>query len=187
MRPSKKEELLEKSLKVFYQHGFHATGVDFIAKQTGISKTLIYSHFSNKDALMSAVLERRDTNFRQWLEARVEALSTDPLSKLFCVFDALEEWFDEEGFKGCMFVKASSEFMEPSHPLYQQSAAHKQKLELYFSQLAKEAGLANHADIAKHIVLLKEGAINAAHLRMFPKPAQHAKQMLEQLIGVKAS
>lgn len=183
MRPSKKEELLEKSLKVFYQHGFHATGVDFIAKKTGISKTLIYSHFSNKDALMSAVLDRRDSNFRNWLEERVEALSTDPMSKLFCVFDALEEWFEEEGFKGCMFVKASSEFMESTHPLFQKSSEHKQKLERYFSELAKDAGFENHLEIARHIELLKEGAINAAHMKMFPKPAQHAKQMLKQLIG----
>jgi len=183
MRPSKKEELLEKSLKVFYQYGFHASGVDFIAQKTGVSKTLIYSHFSSKDALIEAVLDRRDSDFRHWLEQRVENLSTTPHSRLYCVFDALDEWFSEEGFKGCMFIKASSEFMEPNHTLYLQARKHKQKLELYFADLAKEAGFSNHKEVARNIVLLKEGAISAAHLGMFPNPAQHAKKMLKLLIN----
>jgi len=182
MRPSKKEEILQRSLTLFYKYGFHATGVDFIVKKTGISKTSIYSNFENKEALMLAVLERRDENFRNWLTLRIEALASNPLEKLYCIFDTLEEWFSEANFSGCMFVKASSEYQDTKHPIYLKSAEHKQKLTKYFVKLAEQAKVQDPVAIANHIVILKEGAITAAHLKLIKKPGLHAKAILKLII-----
>lgn len=181
MRPSKKEEILQKSLELFYSHGFQATGVDFIVKHTGISKTSIYSNFENKENLMLAVLERRDEFFRNWLMSRVEALAGSPIDKLYCIFDALEEWFNETTFSGCMFIKASSEYQNPVHPIYLKSAEHKEKLKVYFESLAEQANLPAK-ETAKHLLLLKEGAIIAAHLKLIETPGLHAKSMLKKLL-----
>lgn len=183
MRPSKKEEILKKSLDIFYRNGFQATGIDQIVKETGISKTTIYSHFENKDRLMSEVLILRDKNFRGWLEERVEALSESPKDKLFSIFDALEEWFSDSRYSSCMFIKASSEFQDPKHPLFVLSAEHKLKLLAYFKQLAEAASVSDPEQVAHHILLLKEGAIIAAHLKLVEQPGMQAKKMLEQLIG----
>lgn len=182
MRPSKKEEILQKSLKIFYAHGFHATGVDFIAKKTGISKTSIYSNFSNKDALILAVLQRRDENFRHWLISRVNNLANTPIDKILCIFDALDEWFNENEFSSCMFIKASSEYQEHSHPFYQQSVDHKNKLKQYFAQLVKATGIKSPENIVNHMVILKEGAIISAHLKLMEKPGLQAKKMLLPLL-----
>lgn len=182
MRPSKKEDIITQSLALFYRYGFHATGVDFIVKKTGISKTTIYAHFDSKDVLISAVLARRDNDFRQWLEQRVEALATSPIDKLFCVFDALDEWFEQPEFSSCLFVKAASEYQDPNHLIYQQAKQHKSALVGYFVQLSNNAGLSNAETWANQLVLLKEGAIIAAHLKLMPKPGAHAKEMLKQLL-----
>ncbi|GHG05269.1 TetR/AcrR family transcriptional regulator [Thalassotalea marina] len=183
LRPSKKEEILQKSLDIFYRNGFHATGVDLIVKETGISKTTIYANFKNKEALIAAVLERRDENFSCWLEQRVNHLAQSEQDKIYCVFDALEEWFNEPAFSSCMFIKASSEFQERDNTFYMQSVQHKLKLKDYFLNLVKLAQLPNPELVANTVVMLKEGAIISAHLSLMPHPAAHAKTMLKELVS----
>ena len=39
MRPTKRDELVQKALSVFYRNGFQATGMDRLAVETGVSKT----------------------------------------------------------------------------------------------------------------------------------------------------
>ncbi len=175
MRPSKRNELVQKALEVFYRNGFHATGMDMLVGQTGISKTSMYKHFRTKEDLIIAVLRLRDEHFRNWLYRRMEELADTPEQQLIVMFDALEEWFDEAGFKGCMFVKASSEYQDTSHPIHQQSADHKRLLERHVIELAKKANLVNPEAVARQLLLLKEGAIVTAHLAHTKNPAQDAK------------
>ena len=183
MRPSKRNELVQKALEVFYRNGFHATGMDMLVGQTGISKTSMYKHFRTKEDLIIAVLRLRDEHFRNWLYRRMEELADTPKQQLIAMFDALEEWFDEPGFKGCMFVKASSEYQETRHPIHQQSADHKRLLERHVIELAKKGGLANPEVLARQLLLLKEGAIVTAHLAHTKNPAQDAKAAAILLVG----
>ena len=48
MRPNKRDELVRKALQVFYRDGFHATGMDKLVVETGVSKTSMYKHFRTK-------------------------------------------------------------------------------------------------------------------------------------------
>lgn len=176
MRLSKKDELVQKSLSIFYRHGFHATGMDMLAEETGISKTSIYNHFRTKEELILATLRLRDKKFRQWLGGRMEELASEPADQMLALFDALDEWFQEPEFRGCMFVKASSEYQDPSHPIHKQSAEHKRLLEKHMTHLAKKADRKNPEKIARQFMLLKEGAIVSAQLRIAESPAVDAKQ-----------
>ena len=56
MQQTKRDELVRKALDTFYRNGFHATGMDMIASETGVSKTSIYKHFRTKEDLILAVL-----------------------------------------------------------------------------------------------------------------------------------
>ena len=184
MRPTKRDELVRKALEAFYRNGFHATGMDMLVAETGISKTSMYKHFRTKEDLILAVLRLRDEYFRNWLYRRMDELADGPREQLIAMFDALEEWFDEPGYKGCMFIKASSEFQEASHPIHKQSADHKRMLESHVSELARKAELADPDGLARQLLLLKEGAIVTAHLGHTDKPAQDAKAAAVQLIEV---
>ena len=182
MRPTKRDELVQKALKAFYRNGFNATGMDMLVAETGISKTSMYKHFRTKEDLIIAVLRLRDEQFRNWLYRRMEELAETPRDQLIAMFDALEEWFDEPGFRGCMFIKASSEFQEASHPIHQQSADHKRMLESHLRALAEKAGVADPGVLARQLLLLKEGAIVTAHLGHTEEPAQDAKAAALQLL-----
>lgn len=186
MRPSKRDELVQKSLEVFYQNGFHATGMDMLVAETGISKTSMYKHFRTKEDLILAVLRLRDETFRNWLFRRMETLAEDPQGRLLAMFDALAEWFDQPGFQGCMFVKAASEFQSSQDPIHQQSTDHKRLLERHFCNLAREAGLKSPDLLARQLLLLKEGAIVTAHFHHTDDPAADAKVAAENLIALYA-
>ncbi len=182
MRPSKREELIQGALSVFYREGFHATGMDRVASETGVSKTAIYKHFRTKEDLILAALRLRDETFRYWLFGRMEKISPEPSGQLLAMFDVLEEWFTTDEFQGCMFVKAASEFQTLSHPIHQQSAEHKRLLERHILRLTKAAGITNPSSVSKQLLLLKEGAIISAHLGHTAHPAQDAKNAAAKLL-----
>jgi AcrR family transcriptional regulator len=183
MRPNKKDELVAKALEVFYRKGFHATGMDLLVRETGVSKTSMYKHFRTKEELILAALQLRDLRFRGWFSARVAALATTPEDQLLVLFDVLGEWFLEDGFCGCMFVKASAEFQHPGHAIHQQAAAHKQLLQTYVAGLAQAAGYPDPDTLARQLLLLKEGAITAAVMGDSADPAGDAKAAAAVLLA----
>lgn len=183
MSASKRDELVQKALRAFYQGGFHAIGMDRLAKETGVSKTAIYKHFRTKEELILATLRLRDEQFRNWLMRRIEALASDPKGQLFAIFDALGEWFDEPEFKSCMFIKASSEYQDRAHPIHATSAEHKRLLMKDFTERARKAGAKEPEALARELLVLKEGAIVLAHLLDSDRVADDARRAAKTIIG----
>ena len=182
MSASKRDELVQNALKAFYRSGFHAIGMDALAKETGVSKTAMYKHFRTKEDLILATLRLRDEQFRNWLVRRVEALATTPQDRLLSIFDALAEWFREPEFRSCMFIKASSEYQDRNHPIHAASAEHKRLLLVYFEGLARAAGAKSPEALARQLLTLKEGAIVLAHLHDPETAAADARSAAETLI-----
>jgi AcrR family transcriptional regulator len=52
-----KKRILEESEKLFADKGFDSTGIDEIAKNVGITKSVIYYHFKNKDEILQRMME----------------------------------------------------------------------------------------------------------------------------------
>lgn len=182
MSASKRDELVQKALYAFYRGGFHSIGMDRLAKETGVSKTAIYKHFRTKEELILATLRLRDEQFRNWLIRRVEALADTPREQLLAIFDALAEWFNEPEFKSCMFIKASSEYQDRTHPIHTISAEHKRLLLTDFTQRAEKAGAADPKQLGHSLLILKEGAIVLAHLHDGDEVAANAHKAARTLI-----
>lgn len=78
----KRRRLLEAAAHCFAGFGFHKTTVEEIAHAAGVSKGLLYVHFSSKEALLEAVLAM---TLEEWNEAtwsEVERQSRDVRSAL---------------------------------------------------------------------------------------------------------
>lgn len=182
MSQSKRADLIRRSLDLFYRNGFHATGMDLVARETGVSKTAIYKHFRTKEDLILATLRLRDETFRNWLFRRMEDLSDTPEGQLLGLFDALAEWFSQDGFRGCMFIKASAEFQDSDHPINMQAMAHKRLLFDHFAGLAGQAGFADPGALAAQILILKEGAIVLAAMSHSAAAARDAGRAARALL-----
>jgi len=57
-RPLRREQLLDATKRIVGQHGLHAVSIDRVAREAGISRPIIYEHFSDLGGLLEALLER---------------------------------------------------------------------------------------------------------------------------------
>ncbi len=176
-KPSKREQIVYAAMDLFYQEGFHATGIEKIREKAGVSKKTLYNHFRSKDELMLATLRKREELFMSGFTRKVEQPDTSSRERLAMVFDALDEWFQEKGFYGCMFINASAEFSDLDDPCYKLCAEHKQLVHDYIKDLAEQAGVGDPDELSTQLNLLIEGAIVQAHTCNDKTAAMRAKKM----------
>jgi len=151
-------------MRVFYRHGFHASSLDDIQKEGGISRMTLYNHFKSKDELVVAAMRRRDEIFRNKLMKFVESRASTPRERILAVFDFHEDWFTGREFCGCMFINASAEFSIAESAPRRLAAEHKQEIVRYLRAQCEAAGLAAPGDVAEQLNILLEGAIVTARV-----------------------
>lgn len=181
-RAQKREQLVETAASLFNRLGYHAAGVDRVIAEAGIAKTTLYRHFGSKEALIVAVLQRADENFREEMRSFVEARTADPRRRLLATFDFIESWFADRTFYGCPFMGAAGEYNERTSPVFQAAALHKRLMLAYFEELVRAAGIAEPLRLAAEINLLHEGAIAVAHIGGDAKAARLAKDIAARLV-----
>lgn len=183
MASSRKEHLLQTALRLFNEHGFHATGIDRVQAESGVSKTTMYKYFKTKDELIHAVLELRHEQFGKWFSGRMLEIARDrypdlPHGKLLGMFDALNEWIHSDSFFGCNFINASAEFSDVEHPIHRYAAQHKLELAEYARSFIPGVDEEKSIELAKEILLLLDGAIVCAHTTGMMDSAERAKRMM---------
>lgn len=67
---ARKEQLLDVALDVFAHHGYHGTSMNDVAESAGITKPVLYQHFTSKRALYLALIDEAG---RRLLEAVTNA------------------------------------------------------------------------------------------------------------------
>lgn len=85
-----KQRILSKAAELFMRYGIRSITMDEIASQLGISKKTIYQFFTDKDDLVSAVVETEiNTNEVECLEFRDKA--ADAVHEIFIAVEDLDE------------------------------------------------------------------------------------------------
>src|SRR3569833_1588271 len=75
LRDERRGQLLAAASEVFVDRGYHAAGMDEIADRAGVSKPVLYQHFTSKLELYLAVLARHVENL---VSGERQALRTTP-------------------------------------------------------------------------------------------------------------
>lgn len=158
---STQERLLRATEHLIYQGGIHATGMDLIVKTSGVARKSLYKHYPNKDALVAAALQARDERWMQWFIAATTQAET-PRARLLSIFNALQEWFESDGFRGCAFINAAGEISDPANPIRVVSRLHKARLLEHVLRLAQDAKLPEPDEAARQLLVLIDGAIAVA-------------------------
>ena len=182
MPESKRDRLVEAGLKLFYERGFNATGIDAVLAEAGVAKMTLYKHFRSKDDLIIAVLRRRDEVFRNWLARAVERRASEPRERLIALFDVHREWFESKGFRGCMFINAAAEFGQLAGAIHAVAGEHKRLVIAYIKELAEAAGTADPDSLALQLCILLDGATAGAHVTGNPGAADAARAAATVLI-----
>jgi AcrR family transcriptional regulator len=182
MAVSARERLIDTSVRLFYRHGYHATGIDRILAESGVAKMTLYKHFRSKDELILAALRRRDEQFRNDVMRELASRTDDPAERLVLLFDILEDWFSQPDFSGCMFINAAAEYAPPAQPIHAAAAEHKRLFAAYLRSQAEAAGARDAEALAAQLVLLMEGAIATAHVSGPGRSAARAREVAELLV-----
>ena len=108
----RRDQLIAAASEVFVLRGFHAAGIREISERAGVTKPIIYKHFSGKLDLYLAVLQ----NYIDELVASVQAAlhsSTDNRTKARAAVKAYFDFVDHES-QGFRLIFESDVITEPS-------------------------------------------------------------------------
>jgi AcrR family transcriptional regulator len=91
----RRQLILESAARLFGEHGYAGTTLDEIAKESNVTKPILYRHFASKKALYLALLERHRDDLPRFFE-HVPDLPFDERVEAI-----LETWFayvEEHGY-----------------------------------------------------------------------------------------
>ncbi len=129
-----RERIIETALRLFYEQGYLATGINQIISESQVAKATFYSHFSSKENLCVAYLQARHIIWMEWLKNSVEK-HTSTEERLRGVFVFLREWMAGCNFRGCAFLNIASEVPPLNNKIRAEVIRHKDDLKLYLKQL----------------------------------------------------
>lgn len=72
----KRDEIIEKAMKLFFEHGYEATSVRMIMNEVGGEIGMFYHYFKSKDMLFDSVVERFFRNYREKFETMLSGCDT---------------------------------------------------------------------------------------------------------------
>ncbi|MFI5613569.1 TetR/AcrR family transcriptional regulator [Amycolatopsis sp. NPDC051903] len=183
MATQARQRLLDTAAELFYAEGIRAVGVERILAESGVGRASFYRHFASKDELVIEVLRRTDTAWRDWLATRVDTLTDTAGDKPLAVFDALEERFGRQDFRGCAFINTIVETADPSSLAHHVAHEHKEAVIDYLAGLLEAAGHPAPRPMAQALHLLIDGAVVTALRERTPDPARRAKESAAVLLA----
>lgn len=154
----KREDILITAGNLFNKYGFVNIGVDRIISESQVAKMTFYKYFPSKDNLIGECLIEREKAFRNGISKAINTNKSEGLSKLKSIFDWYAEWFKQEDFSGCMFVKASDELLPDSY-LEGIIVEHKNWLLTTIQSVLNNMDIKNAELIARQVRMLLDGAI----------------------------
>jgi AcrR family transcriptional regulator len=168
-----RERLLAAADDLFYREGVQSVGVDRIVQQAGVAKASLYSLFGSKEELVQAYLDARHAATREHIQ-RVLTRFRTPRERLLGVFDAQGQLFTEPDFNGCAHMTASAEARQGS-PVECATNRYRLWVRTLFTDLAREAGVADADSLARQLHLLYDGAGVSARMDRDPSAATTAR------------
>ena len=95
-RDERRGQLLIAASEVFVDRGYHAAGMDEIADRAGVSKPVLYQHFSSKLELYLAVLQRHVDNLVSGVRQALRT-TTDNQQRLRAAVAAFFDFIEQDG------------------------------------------------------------------------------------------
>jgi len=182
--PSAKDRILDAANRLFYAEGIRAVSVDAIAAKAEITKKTLYYHFKSKDDLIDAYLASRDQPnlalYKKWFDEADGALA----DKVEAIFLHLAQSARHPKWKGCGFLRTAAELANmPGHPAMKTGAAHKKKFEAWLTEIFAEEAIDAPQELARHIVLLMDGAFSTILVHRDPAYIEAAGRAARDIVS----
>lgn len=183
MASGTRDRLMHTAYELFSRDGFHGVGLDRVLDEVGVSKQTFYNHFESKEDLMLAVLHHRSRyEIDMFQQSLRQHGGLDPAARLHALWDVLDEWFNHDEFRGCIFLTAAVEFPSANEPAHQAASAHCHALQDMFLELGTLAGAKDPQTLAENLMVLMDGALVVRHVMGNPNAAHISRRNAEMLL-----
>jgi AcrR family transcriptional regulator len=156
---ARREQILDAAIEAFGRSGFHSATLADIAEACGITRAGLLHHFGSKEALLAAVLERRDATDRAAFEAAVSA----SISPFQAILDITTGNARTPGLTA-LYTVLSAEATSAAHPAHAFFRRLYANLVEDFSAALRQAQRRGEVDatvdvdaLARELVALKDG------------------------------
>lgn len=157
MRSRTETRILDAAESLFFTQGIAATPIDAITARAGVSAATLYRGYPSKDALLAAVLNRRQQAWRTTWDAAV-ARHSDDEQRLLAIFDALDDFRAEPaGSRWCAFLGASAEYANPPVEVASAIRADTDGMRTRLAELAAPIARAGADRLAEYLLIIVSG------------------------------
>lgn len=174
-----KDRLLRTASRLFYAEGIHAVGIERLVTEAQVTRATFYRHFPSKDDLVSAYLTATAEGIRAAVARAREGKS--PHEALRAVMAVLGDATLEDGFRGCQFLNAAAEYPDRDHPVRAVIDDQRQWLFGVLLHLSADLGHSDPDHAARTLVLLHDGAFQAAELDHATAIRETLRRAVEEL------
>jgi AcrR family transcriptional regulator len=160
---SARERLIDTSYQLFTRRGICDVGVDEVVAKAGVAKATLYRHFSSKEELVLAFMDRRAELWTdEVIDRQPSARADDPKEQLLALFDVLDEWFHHHSdYEACSFVRVLFESGSEGR-IGKACIGHLDRIRDILRARAESAGLRDCDDLAWSLNILVKGSIVCA-------------------------
>ncbi|WP_327420277.1 TetR/AcrR family transcriptional regulator [Streptomyces sp. NBC_01527] len=116
---ARREQIVSAAAEVYADVGYHGASVREIAKRAGISHVGLLYYFPDREALLTAVLERRDEEDRE----NVAPKDSSPLAAVQHLVDLADHNARRHGMVD-LYVRLAAEAIAEDHPAHGYFQAH---------------------------------------------------------------
>lgn len=175
--------ILDAADRLFYVRGIEGVAMADVRDAAGVSLRRLYSLHPSKGDLVAAWLSDRHARWMQWFADAVDTRTDAGADALLSTFDALDEWVDTPGYRGCAFLNSLAETSQIDDTHRVVIAAHKRSLIDYLASLAAR----DHPDapdwLVPAIAVLIDGAIVQTAVFGDHSPILAARSAAEHLVA----
>src|SRR5690348_18488595 len=140
-RDERRGQLLIAASDIFVDRGYHAAGMDEIAERAGVSKPVLYQHFSSKLELYLAVLQRHVENLVSGVRQALRT-TTDNRQRVRAAVHAFFDFIEHDG-QGYRLIFENDYVTEPQVSV-QVKVATEACTDAVFDLISHDSGLEPH-------------------------------------------
>jgi TetR/AcrR family transcriptional regulator, transcriptional repressor for nem operon len=179
-----RRRLIETAAQLFWQQGYHATGLSQIYAQAHVRSGSFYYFFPSKEAVLRAVLDHYQSSFFETVVAPRCAHEPDPIERVFCLLNEYRMWILNTGFRfGCpvgrLAMEMDPQLVEVFHGIESNFRMWADTVEGWLDETA--AGLPespSRQKIATFVLTVMEGSVMQARAARSIQPFDDSVEML---------
>ncbi|GGZ03385.1 TetR/AcrR family transcriptional regulator [Streptomyces olivaceoviridis] len=175
-----RDRLLGTAARLFYENGIHTVGVEQLVTEAKVTRATFYRHFAGKEGLVLSYLRQRDARVRQEVAAVLAA--HQGREALLAIMAMIGDSVRRPGFRGCGFLNAAAEHPDPGHPVRRCVAEHRRWFLGVLRDAADAAGHPEPEDLARTLVVLRDGAMAGGYLDDLGDVAETLRKTTERLL-----